>query len=103
VYALDYAGIVAQQPACPIAAAMAGLVEPQQRSADPTSATVTGNSAPGSRIEWVGQPLHGPIPKYQYSNVNVYRSPRRRASTRACTTLAFATAARPCRRAAACT
>ena len=75
VYALDYAQIVAQQPG--LADCRSDTLVLLNRN-DEVPIRVVGDSngqfGPGSRIEWVGQPLHGPMSWHdQYSNVNVYQ------------------------------
>ena len=74
VYALDYAAIIAREPALKDCASDEFVlfnhgkqVPIRVRNAD------HGQFGPGSRIEWVGQALHGPLSWYdQYSTVNVY-------------------------------
>ncbi len=74
VYALDYAAIVAREPALKDCTSDEFVlfnhgkqVPIRVRDAD------QGHFGPGSRIEWVGQALHGPLSWYdQYSTVNVY-------------------------------
>jgi hypothetical protein len=75
VYALDYAAIVAQQPGlsdCP--SEMLNLRNRDKEVPIRILGDRNGQFAPGSRIEWVGEALHGPASWYnQYSNVNVYQ------------------------------
>jgi len=75
VYALDYADIVAQQPE--LADCRSDTLALLNRSNEVPIRIVgdsNGQFGPGSRIEWIGQPLHGPMSWYdQYSNVNVYQ------------------------------
>jgi hypothetical protein len=75
VYALDYADIVAQQPG--LADCRSDTLALLNRSNEVPIRIVgdsNGQFGPGSRIEWIGQPLHGPMSWYdQYSNVNVYQ------------------------------
>jgi hypothetical protein len=75
VYALDYAGIVAQQPG--LADCRSDALTLLNRGNEVPIRIVgdsNGQFGPGSRIEWIGQPLHGPLSwNDQYSNVNVYQ------------------------------
>lgn len=75
VYALDYAGIVAQQPG--LADCRSDTLALLNRNNEVPIRIVgdsNGQFGPGSRIEWIGQPLHGPMSWYdQYSNANVYQ------------------------------
>ena len=75
VYALDYADIVAQQPE--LADCRSDTLALLNRSNEVPIRIVgdsNGQFGPGSRIEWIGQRLHGPMSWYdQYSNVNVYQ------------------------------
>ena len=74
VYALDYASIVASQPGlqnCP----SADLVLRHQDTEIPLRMLDSGDGkfGPKSRIEWIGEPLHGPASWFdQYSIANVY-------------------------------
>ncbi|MGA9332796.1 MAG: C25 family cysteine peptidase [Rudaea sp.] len=74
VYALDYAAIVAAQPALKgcrsddLVLLNRGHEVPIRMIGDQN-----GSFGPGARIEWVGQALHGPSSWYDpYSTVNVY-------------------------------
>ncbi|MDR3389386.1 MAG: C25 family cysteine peptidase [Rudaea sp.] len=74
VYALDYAAIAAVQPAL-MDCASGDLVLLNRGREVPIRVRDDGSGrfAAGSRIEWVGQALHGPESWYdQYSAVNVY-------------------------------
>jgi Peptidase family C25 len=74
VYALDYAEIVAQQPGLADCASN-DLVMLNHGKEVPIRLRDDGSGrfADGNRIEWVGQPLHGPQSWYdEYSTVNVY-------------------------------
>ena len=75
VYALDYAAIVAQQPG--LSDCRSETLSLRNRNNEVPIRIVgdsNGQFGPGSRIEWVGQALHGPMSWYdQYSNVNVYQ------------------------------
>jgi hypothetical protein len=75
VYALDYATIVAQQPA--LGDCAADDLTLLNRGAEVPIRVVPagdGKFGDGARIEWVGQQLHGPQSWYDaYSNVNVYQ------------------------------
>lgn len=73
VYALDQAHIVAAAPGladCP----RESLKLTQRGSEVPIRLSGEGPTLrPGDRIEWIGQPLHGPLSWYDaYSTVNVY-------------------------------
>ncbi|MBS0569614.1 MAG: hypothetical protein JSS28_03320 [Proteobacteria bacterium] len=74
VYALDYASIVAVQPGladCPVDE----LVLSNRNDEVPIRVlgAPQGRFGPGSRIEWLGQMLHGPESWFDpYSTVNVY-------------------------------
>lgn len=74
VYALDYAAMVAAQPElkdCPGNDLM--LLNHGKEVPIRVHDDGSGHFAAGSRIEWVGQALHGPQSWYdQYSTVNVY-------------------------------
>ena len=75
VYVLDYAQIVAQQPG--LGDCRSDTLALLNRN-DEVPIRIVGDSngqfGPGSRIEWIGQPLHGPMSWHdQYSNVNVYQ------------------------------
>ena len=75
VYALDYATVVAQQPGLADCTS-ASLV--LRNRGDEVPIRIVGDSegkfGAGSRLEWVGQALHGPQSWFdQYSNVNVYQ------------------------------
>lgn len=75
VYALDQAAIVAAQPSLADCAS-AELVLTQQGREVPMRIVgdSAGRFAAGSRIEWLGQALHGPQSWYDpYSLVNVYQ------------------------------
>lgn len=75
VYALDYAQVVAQQPGLGDCRSETLSLSNHDRE---VPIRIVGDSngqfGPGSRIEWVGEALHGPMSWYdQYSNVNVYQ------------------------------
>jgi hypothetical protein len=75
IYALDYASIVAAQPQLQDCRASDLMLLHQDKEV-PIRVSDDGNGAlgPGSRIEWVGEPLHGPQSWFDpYSNVNVYQ------------------------------
>jgi hypothetical protein len=75
VYALDYAAIVAAQPGLRDCTS-ADLELTQRGTAVPLRVVGDdrGQFGPGSRIEWVGQALHGPQSWYDsYSTENVYQ------------------------------
>lgn len=75
VYALDYAAIVGAQPAladCRADDLM--LLHRDQEVPVRVNADEHGAFGPGSRIEWLGEALHGPQSWFDpYSNVNVYQ------------------------------
>src|SRR5260221_2653275 len=75
VYALDYAAIVAAQPAladCRADDLM--LLHRDQEVPVRINADEHGAFGPASRIEWVGEALHGPPSWFDaYSKVNVYQ------------------------------
>jgi len=75
VYALDYAGIIAQQPG--LADCRSDTLALLNRGNEVPIRIVgdsNGRFGPGSRIEWVGEALHGPMSwNDQYSNFNVYQ------------------------------
>ncbi|HEX3125136.1 MAG TPA: C25 family cysteine peptidase, partial [Rhodanobacteraceae bacterium] len=75
VYALDYAGIIAQQPG--LADCRSDTLALLNRGNEVPIRIVgdsNGQFGPGSRIEWVGDALHGPMSwNDQYSNFNVYQ------------------------------
>ncbi len=75
VYALDYATIVAQQPALrDCAADELTLLNRGVEVPIRVTGASDGKFGDGARIEWVGQRLHGPQSWYDtYSNVNVYQ------------------------------
>ena len=75
VYALDYAAIVAAQPALKDCRA-ADLALLNRGEEVPVRVVDDGHGGfgPGARIEWLGRMLHGPQSWFdQYSNVNVYQ------------------------------
>ncbi|MGH8173837.1 MAG: C25 family cysteine peptidase [Rhodanobacteraceae bacterium] len=71
VYSLDYAAIVAQQPALKDCAADA-LSLTLQGAEVPirVSGAAEGRFGPGARIEWIGQQLHGPESWFDPFSVN---------------------------------
>jgi hypothetical protein len=75
VYVLDYGAIVAMQPGlkdCPSSDLL--LLNHDQEVPLRVLDDDKGRFGPGSRIEWVGQALHGPQSWYDpYSTVNVYQ------------------------------
>ncbi len=75
VYALDYAAIVAQQPG--LGDCRSDMLSLSNRNKEVPIRIVgdsDGQFGPGSRIEWVGEALHGPMSwNDQYSNFNVYQ------------------------------
>jgi hypothetical protein len=74
VYALDYASIIASQPGLQECLS-ADLVLRHQDTEIPLRVldSIDGKFAAKSRIEWIGQPLHGPESWFdQYSIANVY-------------------------------
>ncbi|HEY0180032.1 MAG TPA: C25 family cysteine peptidase [Dokdonella sp.] len=73
VYALDHAAIVAAQPSLADCAA-ADLVMTQGGDEVPIRVVARGERfADGDRVEWIGEPLHGPESWYDaYSVDNVY-------------------------------
>jgi Peptidase family C25 len=75
VYALDFAAIVAAQPQfTDCASADLALTQRGKEVPIRIAGDSNGRFSAGSRIEWVGQELHGPQSWYDpYSTVNVYQ------------------------------
>jgi hypothetical protein len=75
VYALEYAAIVAQQPG--LGDCRSDMLSLRNRNNEVPIHIVgdsNGQFGPGSRVEWVGEALHGPMSwNDQYSNFNVYQ------------------------------
>ncbi len=74
VYTLDYAAIIEQQPELKnCSSSDFFLTNRDQEIPIRVIDNSTGNFGPGSRIEWVAAPLHGPASWFdQYSTVNAY-------------------------------